>query len=100
MPALIEPLPPFLLACAPTAVAAGATLGVPWSSERVLVMQQEAVARLHYGSSVSAQARDAGVDEHEFRSIPLVPTRTVRVRFRHVGPLPPMSLEDEAGTSV
>jgi hypothetical protein len=30
----------------------------------------------------------------------LVPVQTVRVRFRDIGPLPPMDLSDEVGNEI
>lgn len=39
-----------------------------------------------------------GNPDEEFESLPLAATETVRVRFRDIGPLPPMDLEDEVET--
>ncbi len=49
----------------------------------------------------SARARRRPVsDEYEFEAIPLVAAQTVRVKFRDIGQLPPMNLEDEVGEGV
>ncbi|MCC6422999.1 MAG: hypothetical protein IT447_05925 [Phycisphaerales bacterium] len=70
-----------------------------WSDERATVVTQEAMARLHSSNLPSVQTvyDDEVV---EYLVIPLVPMQTVRVRFRDIGQLPPMNLEDEVGEFI
>lgn len=98
MAVLLEQLPLRVL-FATSAMVAPAVSNT-WSHERIQVMQHEAVAKLHYQSRVSSQAEDGPSEKYEFEAIPLVPVQTVRVRFRDIGQLPPMNLEDEIGEFI
>lgn len=96
--ALIEQLPKrFLLASSATVSLNDAEA---WSPERMQLLNHHAIARLHFEQRPSAQVADDGADEYEFEAMKLVPTEIVRVRFRDVGPLPPMDLEDEVGEFI
>jgi hypothetical protein len=93
MASIVKHIPSYVLC---TATAFGTSPGVDaWSNERVQTLQNEAVARFHYESRVSAQIDNVKSNEFEFEAIPLVAAQMVRVRFRDIGPLPPMDLEDE-----
>jgi hypothetical protein len=46
------------------------------------------------------QQLPAAVAEIDDGEMPLVPVQTVRVRFRDIGPLPPMDLSDEVGNEI
>jgi hypothetical protein len=93
MAALIEQLPPLMFLASSAIFAPGDA--ETWSHERLQSLQLEAVAKLHFASRVSSHAYDEGDEPYDFEAIPLVATRTVRVTFQHVGPMPPMNLEDE-----
>jgi len=95
MRVLFEQLPPRLLYAA-TALAAAHDVD-SWSTERIQALKHEVVAKFQFESRISANVDDGTNDEYEFEAIPLVPTQVVRVRFRDIGQLPPMDLEDEVG---
>lgn len=69
-----------------------------WSPERRQTFQHEAVARAYLTNRPSVQAEYDADEAIEFSPLPLVAVRTVRVRYRDIGALPPMSLEDEVDT--
>jgi hypothetical protein len=95
MAALAHQLPSLLIG---TASALGIHAFAPtWSNERASMLGYEAVARLHATNRPSIQAQ---YDDGEFSSFPLVAVQTLRVRFRDVGQLPPMNLEDEVGEFI
>ncbi len=98
MAALVEQLPPRVHF---TATALAGSLGAnAWSADRVYALGQEVVAKLHYESRLSVHVGDEASNEQELEVMPLLPVRTVRVKYRNIGQLPPMNLEDEIGNFI
>jgi hypothetical protein len=93
MAALAQQFPSLLVG---TAAAFGApSFGHGWSEERAAALWHEAAARLHASNRPSVQAAHDENEGVEFVAIPLVAVESVRVKFRDVGLLPAMSLQDE-----
>ncbi len=91
--ALGQQIPPFLMAA--TSAFVNFSAASAWSNERATVFSHEAVARWHASNRPSIQAAHDEDDVAEFTALPMVTVRTVRVRYRDAGMLPPMNLEDE-----
>lgn len=87
----------FSMAIIPASMIVGtiASPSLSWSEERNAVQTYEAVARLHFESRPSSQIDSDQSEDYEFTAIPLIQSRVVKVKFRHTGQLPPMSLHDE-----
>jgi hypothetical protein len=71
-----------------------------WSNERIQALNQEVAARFHAENRPSMQAGYSDRTERECEAMPLIPVQMVRVRFRDIGQLPPMNLEDEIGELI
>ncbi len=94
MAALAEYIPAVLLLGTSSALGSP-SIAQTWSHERTAIVTGEALARCHSSNLPSIQAQCNRDEVAEFSALPLVAVQTIRVRFRDVGMLPPMSLEDE-----
>lgn len=79
----------------PASVIVSTIASPSWSAERNAVHAYEGIAKFHYQSRPSLHADGDHDGEFEFTALPLVKSRVVQMKFRHIGQLPPMRMQDE-----